>query len=66
MNMKRYSESVGKPPGHEIVLRCSEEHRDHPWLLYRAEMYRKLHPDRKVVIRTIKRVEQHEPEKELS
>lgn len=63
MNMKLYSESVGQPPSHEIILRCVEEDREHPWLAYRKQMYENLYPDRKVVIRAIKRGER--PAKEI-
>lgn len=58
--MKKYSESVGKPPGFEVVLTCAAEDRDHPWLVCRQAMYQKLYPDRKIVIRTL-RERRHEP-----
>lgn len=62
MNMKKYSESVGKPPDFEIILTRAAEDRDHPWLGYRYLIYRKLYSDRKIVIRTL-REKRYGPEK---
>lgn len=61
MNMKKYSESVGKPPDFEVILTCAAEDRGHPWLNHRQAMYQKLYPDRKIVTRTL-RERRHEPE----
>ena len=52
MKMANYSESLGKPPSHEIILRCHPDDVGHPFVLHRVLMYQKT--GKHVVIQPIR------------
>jgi len=50
MHWKAYSECRGQPPCSEVVIRCSQDDRGHPWVQKRKAMYEEL--GRRVVVVT--------------